>query len=280
MNFSFDIYMELIYGLDYCINREKNNIKQYNTKENNKYLDEFYNIYLNNISQEVKDRIEQIGEYQKKAEYILNKKDLSFININAFEQWFEKIKVIQNRIIEDIKNDKYLENFDLTSLKEFYDMDLGKVEIILSMFISGGFGLSTDNTYCILGVKYNSKLEKYRITGTLISKIYHEVSHPYIKKSLLDKKLNIQNNDKVDKCYRDSHTEELLARIIEIIFASKIYGKEYLSWALKNQEEQGFVSVKKYIDLYYKNENIIKNFNDLIELISEKNESRKKWEKS
>lgn len=280
MNFSFDNYMELIYGLDYCINREKNNIKQYNTKENNKYLDEFYNIYLNNISQEVKDRIEQIGEYHKKAEYILNKKDLSFININAFEQWFEKIKVIQNRIIEDIKNDKYLENFDLTSLKEFYDMDLGKVEIILSMFISGGFGLSTDNTYCILGVKYNSKLEKYRITGTLISKIYHEVSHPYIKKSLLDKKLNIKNNDKVDKCYRDSRTEELLARIIEIIFASKICGKEYLSWALKNQDEQGFVSVKKYIDLYYKNENIIKNFNDLIELISEKNESRKKWEKS
>lgn len=268
MNFSFNNNIELIYGLDYCINREKNNIKQYNTKEKNKYLDEFYDIYLKNISQEVKDRVILIGEYHKKAEYILNDNDLLFINnINAFDSWFKKIKVLQNKIIEDIMNDKYLENFDLTSLKEFYNMDLGKVEIILSMFISGGFGLLADNTYCILGVKYNLKLKKYKITGNLVSKIYHEVSHSYIRKALFYKKINIHNNDAIDKCYQENYIEELLVRTIEIIFASKIYGKEYYFWALKNQDNQGFISVKKYIALYYKNEDKINNFNDFIELI-------------
>ena len=82
MKFLFDKNVEMLYGLNYCINREKNCLKQYNTKENNSYLDEFYNIYLNNIDILVKQKIISIGDYHKLLEYYLNKGYISFIDFS------------------------------------------------------------------------------------------------------------------------------------------------------------------------------------------------------
>jgi len=270
MKFIFNKQIELLYGLDYCLNRENNELKQYNTKEENIYLDEFYKVYKENITDDIKAKIKELGEYHQKAEYIFTNNDLSFFDTSIFNDWFENIKELQLKILSDIQKDEYLKNIDLNSLKKFYTMDLGEVTIILSMFISGGFGLHINNTYCILGVKFSNKLNRYKITGNLISKIYHEVSHPYLKKRLLNKKIKIKTPELINDCYKNNFKEELLARTFEIIFASKAYGKDYIEWAIQEQNNQGFGLIHNYIKLYLNNYSNIKDINDYIKLLEKR----------
>lgn len=275
MNFLFDNKIELLYGLDYCINREKSFMKQFNTKESNSYLEAFYNIYKANVSNEIKNKIMAIGDYHFKAEYVLNNYDMSSFNVPYFKEYFDKNKELQEKIIADIKNDQYLEKIDLKLLKNFYCMNLSdNINIILSMFISGGFGIFNGNSNIILGIKYSTKLKKYKITGNIVSKIYHEFSHPYIHKIIADKKIQIKNKDNnIDDCYTNDsgYLEELLVRVMEIIFSSLIYGDEYIKWALNEEDKMNFRQVRKFVNLYFKNIKNINNINDYINLLLSNN---------
>ena len=119
MKFEFDKNIEILYGLSYCINREKNDLKDYNTKDNNKYLDDFYNIYLNNIDDSVKDKIISIGDYQRLAEYYFNNGDMSFIDCSIFDSYFENSKLYYNKVMKDICSNKHLDKVDFNYLKKF-----------------------------------------------------------------------------------------------------------------------------------------------------------------
>lgn len=271
MKFLFDNRIELLYGLDYCINREKGQLKQYNTKENNLYLDTFYDIYLSQVSNELKNKIIEIGDYHLKAEYVLNHNDITIFNSASLDDYFDKIKEFQEKVISDIKNDQYIEKIDLNKLKKFYDMNLSEnINIILSMFISGGFGIYNGDSTIVLGIKYSNKLKKYKVTGNIVNKIYHEFSHPYIHKILETHKLSINNQDNnIDSCYKDeqAYLEELLVRTMEIIFSSFIYGENYIEWALNEQDNMNFKQVRTFVNMYLKNINSINNFTDYIKVL-------------
>lgn len=270
MKVEIDKNIEILYGLSYCINREKNDLKDYNTKENNKYIDDFYNIYLNNIDDSVKNKILSIGDYHRLAKYYFNNGDMSFIDCSIFDSYFENSKLYYDMVIKDICSNKYLDKVDFDSLKKFYNLDLGNVNIYVSLFISGGFGIYTDRSIIILGFKYNKEKDKYGVNGTLVCKLYHEFSHPYVSRIIENKGIELINsNNEVSDYYKDNYIEELLVRTMETIFSSKIFGNEYISWAIENEEKNGFELVKDFVSVYLKNEKYIKNINDYIIVLLE-----------
>jgi hypothetical protein len=102
----FNKNIEILYGLSYCINREKGKLKIYNTKEKNELIDSFYKIYINNITSEIKEKMISIGDYEKISRYALENKNIDFLDISIFDEYFSKLDTISEKVINDIKNKK------------------------------------------------------------------------------------------------------------------------------------------------------------------------------
>ena len=275
MTFMFNKNIEILYGLSYCINREKGKLKIYNTKEKNELIDSFYKIYINNITSEIKEKMISIGDYEKISRYALENKNIDFLDISIFDEYFSKLDTISEKIINDIKNKKGVNKINLTKLKDFYGFNLtDDIKIYLSMFIGGGFGLFVNNSSnIVLGIKYNKEKSRYGVCGTTVCKIYHEFSHPYIKKIISMEHLKLNKPDKktID-CYDESDkTEETLVRVMELIFSSEIFGDDYLKWAIEEQNKAGFKNVEKIIKTYINNKKKIKSINNLIYFLLENN---------
>lgn len=270
MTWMFNKNIEILYGLSYCINRENNKLKLYNTKEDNELIDIFYDIYIKNITTEIKEKIMSIGHYGKLARYALENKVIDFINYSWFDEYFARLNTISDQIINDIKKKNGVNKINLTRLKEFYGFNLtDNVVIELSLFISGAFGIYVNNSsHIVLGIKYNKEKKQYGVCGTAVCKIYHEFSHPYINKLVDEHKLKLEKSDK-PKCeaYKGDLTEETLVRIMEIIFSYEIFGSDYLKWAIEEQNKAGFKSVEKIIKTYINNKENIKNINNFINVL-------------
>ena len=71
MKIGFNNNLEALYGIDYCINRDRNVIKQDETEENS-YFNDLYRIYIEKVPDEVRDSVASIGDYRRKAEFALN----------------------------------------------------------------------------------------------------------------------------------------------------------------------------------------------------------------
>lgn len=270
MDFMFNKNIEILYGLSYCINREKNELKLYNTKEENDLIDFFYKKYIDNITQEAKDKIISIGEYEKLSKYALENETIDFLDTSIFDDYFSKFDEVSDKVINDIKSKKGVNKIDFDKLKDFYGFNItDDIKIYLSMFVCGGFGLYlNNNSNIVLGVKYNEEKDQYGIYGTVVCMIYHEFSHPYIKKIISDEHLKLNNPDeKTLDCYDEGDkTEETLVRVMELIFSSKIMGDDYLKWAIDNQNKLGFENVGKMIEVYDDN---IENIDDFISALIE-----------
>lgn len=84
-------------------------------------------------------------------------------------------------------------------------------------------------------------------------------------------KLNKPAQKTID-CYDNGDkTEETLVRVMELIFSSKIFGEDYLKWAIEEQNKAGFKSVEKIIKTYINNKENIKNTNNFINVLLENN---------
>ncbi len=273
ITFLFNKNIEVLYGLSYCINREKGKLKTYNTKEENELIDTFYKIYQDNINSEIKERIISIGDYEKLSRYALENKTIDFLDISIFDEYFSKLDTISDRIINDIKNKPGVNKINLARLKEFYGFNLtNDIKIHLSIFISGGFGLYiNDISNIILGIKYNKEKSRYGVCGTAVCKIYHEFSHPYINRIINTEHLKLKYKDVITlDCYaNDDKTEETLVRVMELIFSSKIFGNEYLKWAIDEQNKIGFKNVEKIIEVYINNIEENNTINDFISVLIE-----------
>lgn len=88
MTWMFNKNIEILYGISYCINREKCKLKLYNTKETNELIDLFYIIYENNITAEIKEKIVSIGDYEKLSRYALENKTIDFLDMSIFDDYF------------------------------------------------------------------------------------------------------------------------------------------------------------------------------------------------
>ena len=275
MTFTFNKNIEILYGLSYCINREKSKLKLYNTKEESELIDFFYKIYINNITPEIKEKIISIGDYANLSRYALENKTIDFLDISIFDDYFLKLDTLSDKIINDIKNKNGVNKINLTKLKDFYGFNLtNDIKVYLSMFISGGFGLYVNNiSNIILGIKYNKEKSQYGVCGTAVCKIYHEFSHPYIEKIISKDHLKLKKPDKkTSEAYdKGDKTEETLVRVIELIFSSRIFGDKYLKWAIDVQNKSGFQNVEKIIKTYIDPIENIENINDFINILIENN---------
>ncbi len=260
--FSFDLNIDLLYGLKYCMNREKGELKPYNTTEKTKVIENFYALYQQQDNIDAK-QIATFGDFQQIAKKALTKHN---VHLPTLEQYLISLSLLKQRVLDDFLQKPGLNEIRFSQIKSFFGFSLSdSVKIYLSFFVSGGFGFLLDNkSIIVLGVKYNKSKDQYGTNGTLVCKIIHEFAHPYVKKAIIGR--NITTNDNVPYYYANNKTEEILTRVVEIIFSGQIFGQEYINWAIKEQRNDGFQTVEKIVERYIKNRNRIRKFDDLLKL--------------
>ena len=267
MIFGFSNDIDIIYALDYFIKKDSSALKAYNPKAINIDLSELYNLFKKYVDEEEKEKLNSIGDFSNKANYVLNNK-LSLNGYDKFNKYFNKFTE-REKIKSDILSNPGLKNFDLDYLEKFYKKKLfNKIFIYMTPFVSGAFGLKKDESfYIVLGIKYNNEKNKYTSCGTLVPKIIHELSHPIVEEYLENKKCVLEDNLLNVNCYDENQTEELLVRVLEIFLSSKFFGNDYYQWALREQDSYGFTNVRKIFDLLGDKMNEIKDINDFFELL-------------
>lgn len=267
----FDDNIDLFYGLNYCINRRNQTPKVYNTKEQTPIIQDFYELFQEESNSDIERAVFEMGEFQNIAIAAMS---APAIDCPALRNYLKEKKAIKQCVIRDIQEKPGLDRIDFNSIKDFYGFNLSdKIIVYLSFFVSGGFGfLSGNKSIIVLGVKYDSEKDSYGVSGTLVCKLIHEFSHPYIKEIVLNHKLSLaENKDIPPKYYKENYLEEILVRVMEIIFSSKIFGEEYEKWATDEQLRAGFTVVPRILKLYYDNFKTINNITDFIHvLIKEK----------
>lgn len=271
MIFDFNNDIDIIYALDYFIKKDSNSLKVYNPKNININLTELYDLFKLYIDDKEKEELKYIGDFSKKASYILNNK-LNLKNYEKFNDYFNKLNE-RERIKTDILATPGLNKLDLNYLEKFYKKELhNKIYIYMTPFVSGAFGLKKeDYFYIILGVKFNNEKNKFTSCGTLVPKIIHELSHPIIEEHLKNMKCTLEDNLLNVNCYDENQTEELLVRVLEIFLSTKFLGKDYYEWALKEQDSFGFTNVRKIFAILSNKIYDIKNINDFMKVLLKNN---------
>lgn len=271
MIFDFNNDIDIIYALDYFIKKDSNSLKVYNPKNININLTELYDLFKLYIDDKEKEELKYIGDFSKKASYILNNK-LNLKNYEKFNDYFNKLNE-RERIKTDILATPGLNKLDLNYLEKFYKKELhNKIYIYMTPFVSGAFGLKKeDYFYIILGVKFNNEKNKFTSCGTLVPKIIHELSHPIIEEHLKNMKCTLEDNLLNVNCYDENQTEELLVRVLEIFLSTKFLGKDYYEWALKEQDSFGFTNVRKIFAILSNKIYDIKDINDFMKVLLKNN---------
>ncbi len=267
LEFCFNDNIDLFYGLNYCINRKNQTPKVYNTKEQTPIIQGFYKLFQEESNNDIERAVLEKGEFQNIAIAAMG---TPAIDCPVLRNYLKEKKAIKQRAIRDIQEKPGLDRIDFNSIKDFYGFNLSdKIIVYLSFFVSGGFGfLSDDKSIIVLGVKYDSKKDSYGVSGTLVCKLIHEFSHPYIKEIVLNNKLSlVENKDIPPEYYKENYLEEVLVRVMEIIFSSKIFGGEYEKWAINEQLRAGFTVVPEIIKVYSDNSKTIENITDLIHVL-------------
>ena len=262
MKYSFNNNLEALYGIDYCVNRNQNIIKQNEVAEEQSYFDELYRIFLEHVTDEVRDDTLGIGDYRRKAEYVLSGTN-ALPDLTAFQDFFLKFQPLQEKVIADIQNDETLRRINLDSLKAFFGIDdADDIDVILSMFINNGFGVYNGSDNIILGVKYSPELGRYKVSERIADSIYHDFSYPHIRALLEDEGIQAKNG-------QTGYLEENIARVLEIIFASRVYGDEYIEKMLSAQDKMRLGQVRVFLSVFLENRPRITTLKDYTDLLLE-----------
>ena len=212
----FNKNIELLFGLQYCVNKSENAIyglnNDYFRDSIPKYCQEFYELYQNNISKDFILYIKNGGldtfnktldialsinnnyeiEYNEKIKKIEeNNPNFNFLKLNSFlksfttnaryDQFYDNHKKIYNFVIEKFREslNKYTV-FDEKILSDFYGYSIGKLGIVLTNFINGSFGYDNLAICQIRNISDNENDIKF--SSRVINICFHEFSHLYINK--------------------------------------------------------------------------------------------------
>ena len=259
MKILFNNNLESLYAIDYCINRGQNIIRQAENLPNQDFFDELYRVYLEKISDVARDDAVSIGDYHRKAEYALNPQN-TLPELGAFQSYFIQKKDLQNAIIADAENSEAITQLHLEGLRSFFGIaNDNSINIVLSMFINGGFGIFNGESNIILGVKYDSTTSRYKIANYDVNNVYHDFSAPYVHMYLYEEGINI--NGDVEQL------SEIITRVLEIIFTSRLYGDQYIESALQAQDKMRLGQIRIFLSEYLENKAKIYALKDYVDIL-------------
>lgn len=258
MKIAFNNKLEALYAIDYCINRGQNIIGKSAPADGESFLDELYRTYLEKVSSTVRDDVVQLGDFHRKASYVFSAADM-LPDLTVFDDFFTRNRSMQDRAIADIASGPVISSLHLDALRSFFGIgDEHEINIVPSMFINSAFGVFTGETNLIIGVNYNPASARYEIADRLISDIYYEFSRPHIQMYLYEKDIRVNNDTE--------YLVELVTRVLNIVFCTRIYGQEYVETALRAQS--GVLGqLRIYLSVYLENQSKIYTLQDYVQLL-------------
>lgn len=261
MKIAFNNQLEALYAIDYCVNRGQNIIKQPDAAEEKQYFDELYRIFLEKVSDVVRDDAIRIGDYHRKAEYVFGK-DNPLPDLSAFDEFFLSKRSLQDRIISDISNGPVIQSLHLDALRSYFNINAEhEINIIPSLFVSSVFSVFNGENNLIVGVGYNPATSHYEIANRLTNEIYYEFARPHIQMALYEKNLGLNGNTEF--------LVELVARVLEIVFSTRIYGKDYIETAIQSQDKMRLGQLRIFLSIYLENQSKIYNLQNYIQLLQD-----------
>lgn len=259
MKFQFNNNLESLYAVDYCVNRGRSIIHQNEAPERQAFLDQLYRIFLEKISDVARDDAISLGDYHRKAEYILNPQNTP-PDLAAFNDYFTQNKALQDKIIADVKDSNEISSLHLEGLRSFFGIATdNEINIIFTMFINGGFGVFNGESNIILGVNYDANLGCYKLARFDASNIYHDFAAPYVHMLLYEEGINI--NGDIEQL------SEIITRVLEIIFTSRLLGEQYIESALQAQDRMRLGQIRIFLSVYLENKAKIFTLRDYIDLL-------------
>lgn len=259
MRINFNNQLEALYAIDYCVNRRQNIIKQSGSAEEKQFFDEIYRIYLEKVSDVVRDDAQRIGDYHRKAEYVFNK-DNPLPDLSAFDDFFQKYRSTQDRIIADITNGPVIKSLHLDALRSFFNISADReINFIPSLFVNSVFSVFNGENNLIIGVNYNPSAARYEIPERRISEIYYEFTRPYVQMALYEKNIGTNGNTEF--------LVEHITRVLEIIFSTRIYGQQYIEQSLQSQDKMRLGQLRIFLSLYLEKQSKIYNLQNYIQFL-------------
>lgn len=243
MNVCFDRRTELIFGIQYCFNRDYPEIIYPGTcfffDSMPSYCDRFYQMYGKGITPEFEEYIRSGGldSYGRTVDIVLSMNSdyqvsdtpevraiakanplFNLEKLNAFLKEFTDKAEYEgfcdlNQQVYDIAASAYMEvlNANETSidrvLEDFYGYSLGEMKVILCSFISGCFGMQREGELINVSKYKNIGDENSPQTDPrfIIISCLHEFSHPYVN-PMTEKYLS---NTELTNFFEDSQTKGL-----------------------------------------------------------------------
>lgn len=207
----FDKRLELLFGLQYCVFKDKN--IQYDLLDitNSKYYNDFYKVYKKNADSELIEYIENGGfdTYNRTAEIALSldenynivendyvktimKNNTSFHKVQMeqllkifvqksnYEEFYLSHKSYYNQIIHLFREkiNKFVE-FDEKLIIDFYGYKIADFDIKIFSFSKGSFGINVNNKITYIANVNLSENDIVQVSDTIIKTLFHEFSHPY-----------------------------------------------------------------------------------------------------
>lgn len=258
MKIAFNNKLEAIYAIDYCINRSQNIIGKSVPSEDESFLNELYRTYLEKISDTVRDDVIQLGDFHRKASYVFSASEM-LPDLSVFDDFFARNRSLQDRVIADIASGPVMSELHLDALRSFFAInDEHEINIVPSLFINSAFGVFTGETNIIVGVSYNPSSARYEIADRLISDIYYEFARPQVQMYLYEKDVRIEKDTEL--------LAELITRVLNIVFCTRIYGQEHVESSLRAQSN-GLGQLRIYLSVYLENQSKIYTLADYVQLL-------------
>ena len=261
MKILFNRQLEALYGIDYCLNRGQNIIKQSENPEEKSFFDELYQIFLEKVPETTREDVAQIGDYHNIAEYVLNPQK-ALPDLTAFDDFFERADRLHDRIVADIAGSSDIDNLHLDGLKDFFGIDESiEINIILSMFVKSGFGVFNGSSNFILGVEYDAQVGRYEIANDVTNEIYHDFAEPYVHMYLYEEGIHTASSPDA------SYIEEIITRVLATIFQSRLYGEEFIERTLAAQDKTSLSQMRIFLSEYLENQASIKTLKDYVDVL-------------
>lgn len=259
MKVLFNNNLESLYAVDYCTNRGQNIIRQAENLPNQEFFDELYRIFLEKVSDDARNDALAIGDYHRKAEYALNPQN-TLPELSVLQGYFARRKVLQDQIVASVESSEAITQLHLEGLRSFFGIaNDNDINIVLSMFINGGFGVFNGESNIVLGVKFDAASNQYAIAKYDVSNVYHDFAAPYVHMYLYEEGINI--NGDVEQL------SEIITRVLEIVFTSRLYGDEYIESALRAQDKMRLGQIRIFLSEYLENKAKIYTLKDYVDIL-------------
>ncbi|MDE7194137.1 MAG: DUF4932 domain-containing protein [Oscillospiraceae bacterium] len=218
MNITFDKRIELLLGLQYCVERDEpgriypDGKFFYDTLPS--YCEEFYERYEKAADREFKEYIaaggldtynrtieiafaldesyhirdtEEIAHIEKRTPQFnkgfLEEKLREFVKASDFESFWESKRELLDRAAEAYRTALCTKaEFDERTFFDFYGYELGKLRVILYNYALGGYGMKSGKFVVTLqGFRNAGENENnIKVKSSCIITCLHEFSHPYM----------------------------------------------------------------------------------------------------